>query len=187
MRTSTQTVLNFQPMTSSYTRLAAHRVAQHYLLVSQAVDPIPGEGGGPGRIVARKTADSRFPTVRLADLPAGPASPESLPPGGNQPALKLAIKQRPQKGMGNGSAPAPVIAAKTVEERKEDYDRARARIFSSGSLSGLAGSGGEEEAASEVGGREVGGGASLGEGVAGKSAEEARSGGDGTGGDVSCM
>ncbi|BBM96930.1 hypothetical protein MPTK1_1g01650 [Marchantia polymorpha subsp. ruderalis] len=130
MRNPKQQQLEFQPMPSSYLRLAAHRVAQHYFLQSLVVDSGSTEGS---RIVARKNAESRYPTIRLADIPV--ESPEE-----EKPLLvtmpKVAIKRRPSKGgrasgedgangFGNRLNPS-----KSVEERKEEYNKARARIFS---------------------------------------------------------
>lgn len=117
-------------MPSSYLRLAAHRVAHHYFLHSMVVDSGSVEGT---RIVARKNAESRYPTIRLADIPVdGPE--EEKPAALSMP--KVAIKQRPSKwgkanGDGSGCAGGNRLnASKSVEERKEEYNKARARIFS---------------------------------------------------------
>ncbi|KAL3701840.1 hypothetical protein R1sor_019862 [Riccia sorocarpa] len=131
MRNPKQQQLEFQPMPSSYLRLAAHRVAQHYFLQSLVVDSGSTEGT---RIVARKTAESRYPTIRLADIPVE-SQEEEKPVLVSMP--KVAIKQRPSKGgRANGEGGANGFGnrlnpSKTVEERKEEYNKARARIFSS--------------------------------------------------------
>lgn len=122
--------LEFQPMPSSYLRLAAHRVAQHYNLQSSVVDSSAPEGV---RIIARKTAESRIPRVRLADISAG-TEPEDR---------QVEIKRRPFKGAkvigeydGSGDFSSRLNQHKSVEERKEEYNKARARIFSSSDLAG---------------------------------------------------
>lgn len=131
MRSPKQQQLEFQPMPSSYLRLAAHRVAQHYFLQSMVVDSGSVEGT---RIVARKNSDSRYPTIRLADIPVDNPEEEKPVP---MPMPKVAIKQRPSKGgrsNGDGSGGAGgnrLNPSKSVEERKEEYNKARARIFSS--------------------------------------------------------
>ncbi|KAL2650093.1 hypothetical protein R1flu_018221 [Riccia fluitans] len=131
MRNPKHQQLEFQPMPSSYLRLAAHRVAQHYFLQSLVVDSGSTEGT---RIVARKTAESRYPTIRLADIPVD-TQEEEKPVLVSMP--KVAIKQRPSKGSrANGDGGVNGFGnrfnpSKTVEERKEEYNKARARIFSS--------------------------------------------------------
>ncbi|RVW36961.1 hypothetical protein CK203_103675 [Vitis vinifera] len=112
----TQQQLEFQQLPTSYLRLAAHRVAQHYSLQSMVL------------------LDN--------NLPDGSDIPVSLPPedGG---VIKVAIKQRPQKRSQNvscaNSHSFKANNSKSVEERKEEYNRARARIFSSSSFSGTGG------------------------------------------------
>ncbi|XP_027350162.1 R3H domain-containing protein 1 isoform X2 [Abrus precatorius] len=85
----------FQHFPSSYLRLAAHRVAQHYNMQTMVQDN--GLDGQGSKILVRKL-------------------PESKP-------YKTSLNEANEAGMkGN-----PV---RSVEERKEEYDRARARIFS---------------------------------------------------------
>ncbi|KAH8485841.1 hypothetical protein Peur_070605 [Populus x canadensis] len=120
-----QQVFEFQHFPTSYLRLAAHRVAQHYGLITMVQDN--GIDGLANKILVQKTAECRYPAVRLSEIPAkqsGSDSPEMI---------KLAIRPRPNKGSindpnGFGIKRSPV---RSVEERKEEYDRARARIFSS--------------------------------------------------------
>ncbi|CAM6082238.1 unnamed protein product [Calypogeia fissa] len=139
MRSPKQQQLEFQPMPSSYLRLAAHRVAQHYFLQSMVVDSGSVEGT---HIVARKNAESRYPTIRLADIPVN--CPEEEKPVA-LPMPKVAIKQRPSKGGrangdGNGGAGGNRLnPSKSVEERKEEYNKARARIFSNEAACGKGG------------------------------------------------
>eukprot|EP01018_Ginkgo_biloba_P029977 Gb_21004 [translate_table: standard] len=131
MQNPTQQQLEFQQLPTSYLRLAAHRVAQHYGLQSMVVDWNSPDGSGT-RIVARKTPESRYPAIRLADIPV------SQPQDEKTSVVKFAIKPRPQKGFqANGHKNGLSInPSKSVEERKEEYNRARARIFSSNSDSG---------------------------------------------------
>jgi hypothetical protein len=120
-------VLEFQPMPSSYLRLAAHRVAQHYYLQSMVVDGGSAEGT---RIVARKTGETRFPSLRLVDIPVAPVAGEQEEKAVVVPVLptKVAIKQRPTKGgrnngLGPGGNGGKLNPSKSVEERKEEYNK----------------------------------------------------------------
>ncbi|KAJ6838934.1 uncharacterized protein M6B38_317470 [Iris pallida] len=133
LRDPIQQQLEFQALPTSYLRLAAHRIAQHYYLQSLVLadNNLPD---GPGSIIVlRKTPESRFPAVRLADIPV------NLPQEDVNSVMKVAIKQRPQKGSQHSGNPNTHSSRgchpKTVEERKEEYNRARARIFSSSSSS----------------------------------------------------
>ncbi|KAJ7976560.1 R3H domain containing protein [Quillaja saponaria] len=114
----------FQHFASSYLRLAAHRVAQHYGLQTMVQDN--GLDGQGNKILVRKLTESKYPMVRLSEIPAKQLEtdkPENV---------KIVIRPRPNKTSVNadeaGIRRNPV---RSVEERKEEYDRARARIFSS--------------------------------------------------------
>ncbi|XP_043692585.1 cAMP-regulated phosphoprotein 21-like isoform X2 [Telopea speciosissima] len=127
MENPDQHQFEFQHFPTSYLRLAAHRVAQHYGLQSMVVDNVV-DGLGT-RIVVRKTSESRYPTVCLSEVP--PKQSENDKPE----QVKIAIRPRPYKASQNDASElgAKSNPARTVEERKEEYDRARARIFSSSS------------------------------------------------------
>lgn len=129
-----QQQMEFQQLPTSYLRLAAHRVAQHYFLQSMVLlDNSLPDGSGSRIIVQKTSTECRLPRIRLADIPVNLPQEDSG-------VVKVAIKQRPQKnssssGCGNsGSQKAQY--SKSVEERKEEYNRARARIFSSNNQSG---------------------------------------------------
>nr|XP_023897519.1 R3H domain-containing protein 2-like isoform X2 [Quercus suber] len=128
IRDPTQQQLEFQQLPTSYLRLAAHRVAQHYSLQSMVLLDNSLPDGTGSRIIVRKTSDCRLPLIRLADIPVNLPSED----GG---VVKVAIKQRPQKRspiLGNANSNSLKSGgAKSVEERKEEYNRARARIFNS--------------------------------------------------------
>ncbi|KAJ0249487.1 SUZ domain-containing protein [Hirschfeldia incana] len=127
-----QLQFEFQPFPTSYLRLAAHRVAQHYGLVTMSLENGNGAvDGSDNRILATKTAESRFPSVCLSDIPV--KQPEIGKPEG----FKIAIKARPKRGSGSGGSGSGVQQnlLRSVEERKEEYDKARARIFNSPSSS----------------------------------------------------
>ncbi|KAJ4775769.1 Single-stranded nucleic acid binding R3H protein [Rhynchospora pubera] len=135
IRNPSQMQIEFTALPTSYLRLAAHRLAQHYSLQSIAIpDPITLDGSGPGsRIIIRKiSSDCRFPAVRLADIPVNlPQEDTSSVP------MKLAIKPRPQRhlhGSGYSTGSSRSNLQKSVEERKEEYNRARARIFSNSNI-----------------------------------------------------
>ncbi|XP_010908184.2 uncharacterized protein [Elaeis guineensis] len=132
----TQQQLEFQGLPTSYLRLAAHRVAQHYYLQSLAVPDSSLPDGSGSCIVLRKTShECCLPPIRLADIPV------NLPQEDSNIVVKVAIKQRPQKHSENTSNatthPSKMNYQKSVEERKEEYNRARARIFSIGNSGGI--------------------------------------------------
>lgn len=134
IRDPNQQQLEFQQLPTSYLRLAAHRVAQHYFLQSTVLldDNLPDGSGS--RIILRKTSrECHLPRIRLADIPV------DLPQEGNG-VVKVAIKQRPQKWSPNISNSNPHSSKsnqpKSVEERKEEYNRARARIFNASNHGG---------------------------------------------------
>ncbi|KZV47569.1 hypothetical protein F511_32184 [Dorcoceras hygrometricum] len=117
----------FPHFPTSYLRLAAHRVAQHYGLQTMVQDNVV-DGQGSGILVIKKP-DSKFPAIFLSDVPVKEA--ETDKPG----QIKIVIRPRASRG---SSGNADEVGTKrssirTVEERKEDYERARARIFRSSS------------------------------------------------------
>lgn len=114
----------FQHFPSSYLRLAAHRVAQHYGMQTMIQDY--GVDGQGSKIVVRKSAESRYPVVRLSEIHA--KQPENDKPE----QMKIVIRPRPNRNNVNGINEAGLKGnlMRSVEERKEEYDRARARIFS---------------------------------------------------------
>ncbi|KAF9674986.1 hypothetical protein SADUNF_Sadunf10G0184700 [Salix dunnii] len=130
IRDPNQQQLEFQQLPTSYLRLAAHRVAQHYSLQSMVLLDNSLPDGSGSRIIVRKTSDCSLPLIRLADIPL------SLPSEDGD-VIKVAIKQRPQKRsqIANNSNSMKSNSSKSVEERKEEYNRARARIFNSSSSS----------------------------------------------------
>jgi hypothetical protein len=126
LQNSDQQQFEFQHFPTSYLRLAAHRVAQHYGLQTMVLDNFLDGGQGLTKILARKTGDSIYPAVVLSDIPAKQSENDK------QDRVKVVLKPRPNNGSMNGNSGlgtkrSPV---RTVEERKEEYDRARARIFS---------------------------------------------------------
>jgi hypothetical protein len=127
----TQQQMEFHQLPTSYLRLAAHRVAQHYSLQSMVLLDNNLPDSSASRIIVRKTSDARVPLIRLAEIPANLPTEDNNGTG----VVKVAIKQRPQKrSQGTNSSNANSSknnSLKSVEERKEEYNRARARIFSS--------------------------------------------------------
>ncbi|EYU20818.1 hypothetical protein ABFS82_11G015300 [Erythranthe guttata] len=118
----------FPHFPTSYLRLAAHRVAQHYGLQTMVQDnTIDAQGI---RILVIKRPESKFPAVCLSDVPAKKSENDKLD------QMKIVIRSRPKSSSNDpnelGLKRSPV---RSVEERKEEYDRARARIFSSQSSS----------------------------------------------------
>ncbi|XP_031500858.1 uncharacterized protein LOC116264661 isoform X1 [Nymphaea colorata] len=142
-----QQQLEFQQLPTSYLRLAAHRIAQHYYLQSMVVlDNNLADSSG-SKIVLRKIPGSRLPLVRLADIPV------NLPQDDNSKVVKVAIKQRPQKlvqsfsNTSHHSSKANYL--RSVEERKEEYNKARARIFSHNNSSSFGAKSESDQAVSE--------------------------------------
>ncbi|KAI4348575.1 hypothetical protein L6164_009284 [Bauhinia variegata] len=115
----------FQHFSSSYLRLAAHRVAQHYGMQTLVQDN--GLDGQGSKIVVRKLAESRYPVVCLSEIPAKQLEND------NAQLKKIVIRPRPNKTTVNEANEAGMKGniVRSVEERKEEYDRARARIFRS--------------------------------------------------------
>ncbi|XP_027188472.1 uncharacterized protein [Cicer arietinum] len=113
----------FQHFPSSYLRLAAHRVAQHYGMQTMVQDT---GLDGQSKILVRKLAESKYPVVRLSEIPAKQLDSEK------SEQKKIVIRPRPQKNSLDGSNESAKKGntLRSVEERKEEYDRARARIFS---------------------------------------------------------
>ncbi|CAI9754789.1 unnamed protein product [Fraxinus pennsylvanica] len=120
----------FPHFPTSYLRLAAHRVAQHYGLQTMVQDNvIDGQGI---RILVIKKPESKVHIVCLSDVPAKQSENAEVD------RVKIVIKPRHSKASSNeingtGFKHCPV---RTVEERREEYDKARSRIFSSPSSSG---------------------------------------------------
>ncbi|KAI9121213.1 hypothetical protein K1719_008246 [Acacia pycnantha] len=114
----------FQHFPSSYLRLAAHRVAQHYGMQTMVQDGLDGQGS---KIVVRKLAESRYPAVCLSEIPAKQLETDK------PEQIKIAIRPRPCRTNVNEAYEAGRTGnlLRSVEERMEEYDRARARIFSS--------------------------------------------------------
>lgn len=134
IRDPNQQQLEFKELPTSYLRLAAHRVAQHYSLQSMVLLDNSLPDGSGSIIIVRKTSECKLPVIRLADIPVKVASE-------NNAVIKVAIKQRPQKrtqimSNANSSSRKNSDSNKSVEERKEEYNRARARIFNSSNNGG---------------------------------------------------
>ncbi|KAJ9544116.1 hypothetical protein OSB04_023823 [Centaurea solstitialis] len=124
IQNSEQLQFEFQHFPTSYLRLAAHRVAQHYGLQTMVLDNF-SDGQGT-RILVRKTAESKYPAVCLSDVPA------KLSENEKQEHVKIVLKPRPKSSLdGTNGQGTKSNSIRSVEERKEEYDRARARIFSS--------------------------------------------------------
>ncbi|XP_061374260.1 uncharacterized protein LOC133316516 [Gastrolobium bilobum] len=136
IRDPNQQQLEFQQLPTSYLRLAAHRVAQHYSLQSMVLLDNSLPDGSGSKIIVRKTSDCKLPVIRLADIPVKLSSEDNA-------VMKVAIKQRPQMQtqiLSNASSNSVKNSnSKSVEERKDEYNRARARIFSSSNNAGTAG------------------------------------------------
>ncbi|XVE95716.1 hypothetical protein REPUB_Repub02eG0123300 [Reevesia pubescens] len=125
LQNSDQQQFEFQHFPTSYLRLAAHRVAQHYGLITMVHDN--GLDGLGSRIMVKRAGDIRWPAVCLSEVPAKHSE-------NDKPELiKIAIKPRPNNGPVNEANQIGTKRSfvRSVEERKEEYDRARARIFSS--------------------------------------------------------
>lgn len=129
LQNSDQQQFEFQHFPTSYLRLAAHRVAQHYGLQTMVQDNVL-DGLGI-RIVVKKLPESRYPAVCLSEIPAKQLERDK------HERIKIVMRPQHNKGSFNESSETGVKHShvRTMEERKEEYDRARARIFSSSSIS----------------------------------------------------
>ncbi|KAJ1405262.1 SUZ domain [Sesbania bispinosa] len=125
MNNADQQHFEFQHFPSSYLRLAAHRVAQHYGLQTMVQDN--GLDGQGSKILVRKLAESKYPMVRLSEIPVKQLENDK------SELKKIVLRTRPNKSSLNETNEAGMKGnpLRSVEERKEEYDRARARIFSS--------------------------------------------------------
>ncbi|XP_047160245.1 uncharacterized protein LOC124830529 [Vigna umbellata] len=104
----------FQHFPSSYLRLAAHRVAQHYGMQTMVQDN--GLDGQGTRIMVRKLAESRYPVVRLSEIPAKQLENDK------PEQIKIAIRPRPNGTSLNESNEVGKKnnLLRSVEERKEE-------------------------------------------------------------------
>ncbi|CAN6716380.1 unnamed protein product [Malus baccata var. baccata] len=129
LKSPDQQLFEFQHFPTSYLRLAAHRVSQHYGLQTMVQDW--GSDGQGNRILVRKTAESKYPAIQLSEIPAKQSE------NNRHEQIKIVIKPRSDKNNMNGANGAGIKRSpvRSVEERKEEYDRARARIFSSSTSS----------------------------------------------------
>ncbi|XAR53494.1 hypothetical protein NMG60_11022071 [Bertholletia excelsa] len=131
VRDPTQQQMEFQQLPTSYLRLAAHRVAQHYSLQSMVLIDNSLPDGSGSKIIVHKTSECRLPLIRLADIPVNLPTDDSG-------VTKVVIKQRPRKwsptASGSNSHVVKTNNSKSVEERKEEYNKARARIFNTSSF-----------------------------------------------------
>lgn len=125
MQNSDQYQFEFQQLQTSYLRRIAHRVAQHYGLQTFSLDSIiDGSGTIGSKVIATKTPESKYPAVCLSAIPAKQTENRITD------QVKIIICQRPSKSLTDRTElenrRSPV---RTVEERKEEYEKARARIF----------------------------------------------------------
>ncbi|KAL0359331.1 UNVERIFIED_CONTAM: hypothetical protein Sangu_0782500 [Sesamum angustifolium] len=94
------------------------------LVQDNAVD---GQGS---RILVIKKPESKFPTVCLSEVPAKETENDKCD------QIKIVIRPRPKSSSSEANELGlKRTSVRSVEERKEEYDRARARIFSSPSSS----------------------------------------------------
>ncbi|KAJ4774627.1 Single-stranded nucleic acid binding R3H protein [Rhynchospora pubera] len=117
----------FQHFPTSYLRCAAHRVAQHYGLETTVADSIVNSSL-VNKVIARKTPTSKFPPLLLSKIPPKQSEGES------SEKYKIVLRQRPKALTGDAmGTEAKKDLMKSIEEREEEYDKARARIFSGSS------------------------------------------------------
>ncbi|KAD3338640.1 hypothetical protein R6Q59_016795 [Mikania micrantha] len=117
-----QELFEYQHFPTSYLRLAAHRVAQHYGLQTMVFDSL-SDGQGV-RILVKRLTCTKHPAVCLSDVPT------KLSENEKHEHIKIVLKPRPKLPSDGTNLGMKSDSVRTVEERKEDYDRARARIFS---------------------------------------------------------
>ena len=135
LRDPGQTQFEFQGLPTSYLRLAAHRLAQHYFLISIALPDNSLPDGTSSRIILRKTsAECRLPAVRLADIPVNHPQEES-----SAVATNVAIKQRPQNSQHSSTCAGVKYSRDNLQKKmlrrweKEIQQGAWSQINNSGS------------------------------------------------------
>jgi R3H domain/SUZ domain len=117
----------FQHFPTSYLRCAAHRVAQHYGLETTVADSIVNSSL-VNKVIAKKTPNSKFPSLLLSKIP--PKKSE----GEVSEKCKIVLCQRPKTTTDDAmGTEAKENLLKSIEEREDAYDKARARIFSGSS------------------------------------------------------
>lgn len=120
--------LTFDANLTGYQRLLCHRVAQYYGLDTSTID----EGEDQGKILARRTLVTGIPVVRLADVKLADSRDQrrvETPPRvlmKNCAAADRAARAAAAAANGEGAGQAN---NRTVQEREQDYSKARARIF----------------------------------------------------------
>lgn len=76
------------------------------------------------RILVKKLPESKYPSICLSDIPIKQSENEKKD-------VKIVLKPRPKSSFdGSNDQGKKCNLVRSVEERKEEYDRARARIFS---------------------------------------------------------
>lgn len=117
----------FQHFPTSYLRCAAHRVAQHYGLETSVADSIVNSSL-VSKVIAKKTPNSKFPSLLLSKIP--PKQSE----GEVSEKYKIVLRQKPNSSNDDAmGTEGKKNLMKSIEEREEAYDKARARIFSGSS------------------------------------------------------
>ncbi|KAL3143822.1 hypothetical protein ABBQ32_003649 [Trebouxia sp. C0010 RCD-2024] len=129
VRQGGQQDLTFDATLTGYQRLLCHRVAQYYGLDTSTID----EGEDQGKILARRTAVTAIPGVQLADVKLAADSRDQrrveTPPRVLMKTRAAADRAaRAAAAAANGEA-AGHANSRTVQEREQDYSKARARIF----------------------------------------------------------
>lgn len=121
MKNSNQQQFEFDHFPTSYLRCAAHRVAQHYGLQTFSQNM----SSNSSKIVAIKTPESKFPTICLSEIHQNKETDTT------NDQVKIAICKRPTKESLSERTELKhqKVHEKTVEDRKEEYEKARARIF----------------------------------------------------------
>ncbi|TQE05004.1 hypothetical protein C1H46_009370 [Malus baccata] len=89
LKSPDQQLFEFQHFPTSYLRLAAHRVSQHYGLQTMVQDW--GSDGQGNRILVRKTAESKYPAIQLSEIPAKQSE------NNRHEQIKIVIKPRSDK------------------------------------------------------------------------------------------
>eukprot|EP01102_Stenamoeba_stenopodia_P012722 TRINITY_DN4044_c0_g2_i1.p1 TRINITY_DN4044_c0_g2~~TRINITY_DN4044_c0_g2_i1.p1 ORF type:complete len:621 (-),score=98.30 TRINITY_DN4044_c0_g2_i1:995-2857(-) len=137
---SNETKLSFPPM-SSYQRLIVHRVAQYFNLEHTALDIYPQQR----TVVLLKTPETKMPPILFREMNVNKeqeaAQPKPAPkafkimqrqPAREESASSKTVSKEASTDSSVTKSPEDERArgAKTLEEREQEYAKARARIFS---------------------------------------------------------
>ncbi|KAJ3669203.1 hypothetical protein LUZ60_011153 [Juncus effusus] len=110
----------FPQFPTSFLKRCAHRVAQHYGLQTSSSEKLNKYNCFKSTVIAKKSSEIRFPPIGLSQIP--PVKTER-----NREKKIVILSRRENVGVKRSGGMERI--ERTEMERKEDYEKARARIF----------------------------------------------------------